>query len=101
VRIVGIVGIAIEHRQRDFGQLDGHAEKSDNPHPEDRARSAERNRKSDATDIAEADSARKCRRECLEVIDRARIVGVVVHTPNDGGPVRQGAILREATPDRE
>ena len=29
VRVVRVVGVAIEHRQRDFGELDRHAEQAD------------------------------------------------------------------------
>ena len=101
MRIIGIVGIAIQHRQRDFGQLQRHAEKSDHPHPENRARPAQRDGKGDATDITETDCRGKRSGKGLKVVDGARVIGIVVDTANDTRTVGQRAILGETAPERK
>ena len=101
VRVVRIVGVAVEHRQRHFGQLDRHAEEADDPHPEHGARPAKRDGQRDAADVAEADRRRQRRRQGLEVIDRAGIVRVVVLAADHVIAVGQRAVLAEAAPDRE
>jgi hypothetical protein len=54
-----------------------------------------------ARDVAEPDRRRQRRRERLEVVDRARVVLVVVRAGDDLGPVRQRLELAEAAPERE
>ncbi len=99
MRVVRIFGIAIEHRQCDFGELDGHPEKADDPHPEHRAWSTQCYSNCDTTDITQTDRGRQRRGQGLEVIDRAGIVRVVIRTAQDLGAVCQCAILRESADD--
>ncbi len=66
VRIVRVVGIAIQHRQGDFGQFDAHAEKTNDPHPEYSAWATESDSERYATDIAQPNGRRKGGRQCLE-----------------------------------
>jgi hypothetical protein len=83
MRVLGIVGVAVEHRHRDLGELYRHAEETDYPHPEHGAGTAKRDRERNAADIAEADGRRQGCRQRLEVIDGAGIVRVVVDTADD------------------
>jgi hypothetical protein len=101
MRVLGIVGVAIEHRHRDLGELYRHAEETDYPHPEHGTRAAQRDRERNAADIAEADGCGQSCRQRLEMIDGAGIVRVVVDTPHDGGTVRERTVLGEAAPYRK
>ena len=53
VRVIRIVGVAIQHGQRHFGELDGHAEEPHDPHPEHGSGTAERDRQGHAADVAQ------------------------------------------------
>src|SRR5690606_30443955 len=73
VRVLRVRRIAEQHRLRDLGHLERHADRADDPHPEQRARTAERDRDRDARDVAKADGRGERGRQRLEVIDRAGI----------------------------
>ena len=53
VGVVGIVGISVGHRLGDFHGLDGHPQKTHDPHPENRAGTAQSNAQCDAADVAD------------------------------------------------
>ena len=99
MRIVRIVGVPVEHRQGDLGQLDRHPEEPDHPHPEDRTRPAESDGERDATDVAQADGRRQGRGQRLKMVDRARIVRIVVTPPQDMETMGQGDVLAEPGPN--
>jgi hypothetical protein len=53
MRVVGVAGVPVEHRQCDFDGLECHAEETDHPHPEHGSGPAEADRNRHATDVAE------------------------------------------------
>ena len=87
VWIVGVLGVAVEHRQRDFGELDGHTEEADDPHPEHGPGPAKCDRERDTADIAKSDGGRQRSRERLEMVDRTWVVRVVVFAAHNSGAV--------------
>jgi hypothetical protein len=70
---VRIVRIAEEHGLRDFGQFQGHPDETDDPHPEDGARAAKRDRNGHTGDVAQADGPGERGRKGLEVVDGAGV----------------------------
>ena len=101
VRIVGVAGIPVEHCQRDFDGLERHAEETDHPHPEHRARSAQADGERHTADVAETNRRRQRGRQRLEVIDGARVRRIVVAAAQYVQAVRQRTELAEARPERE
>ena len=93
--------VAVLNAERTLRELRGHAHQAGQDHPEGRARSANAHGDRDARDIAETDSARKRRRQRLEVRHLASIVrvGVVALDQRDGMP--EGPELNEAEIERE
>ena len=70
--LAGLVHLAIGDRAHRFRVLRGHPEERDQPHIEDRARSAERDRGRDARDVSRADRRRERRHQRVERLDFAR-----------------------------
>ncbi len=101
VRVFRVVRIPIEHGLGDFGHLERHAQNANDPHPHDRARATQRHSNRDTRDVAKPHRRRQSRRQRLEVIDRSRVIVIVVLTPHDGNPVRQGLVLAEDRPEGE
>ena len=99
--IVGIIGVAIEHRQRDFRELDGHSHETHDPHPEHRARSAQGNSERHTADVAEAHGRRQGSGQRLKMVNGAGIIGVIVTTADHMKAVGQRAVLAKTAPDGE
>ena len=101
VRIVRILCVAVEHRQRHFGQLDCHAEETHDPHPEHGTRAAQGDRDSNAADVTQAYRRRQRSGQSLKVVDRARVVRVVIAATNDVNSMGQCPVLGKTAPDGE
>ncbi len=99
--ILRVFRVAVQHGERDFRQLDRHAEKTNDPHPEHGAGAAQTDRQGHSADIAETDRGGQCGGKGLEMGNGARIVLVVVLSTNDGHAMGQRPVLAEAAPDRE
>ena len=69
--LAGLVHLPIGDRAHRFRVLRGHTEQRDQPHVEDRARAAERDRRRDARDISGADGGRERRHQRVERLDLA------------------------------
>ena len=101
VRIVRVTGVPVEHRQRDFGGLERHAEEADHPHPEHGARSTQADGQRHTADVAEANRGRQRGRQGLEVIDGTGVCWIVVAAAQYVQAVGQRTELAEARPERE
>ena len=82
MNFAGRIDVTIAHTQRAFGKLCGHADKTQDNHPECRTRPALGNRNRDPRDIPQSDRSRQGCSERLEMGNLARIVRLGIFAPN-------------------
>ena len=95
------VGAAELDRQHRLGELGGHAHQAGHPHPEQRAGTAERDRRRHADDVAGADGRRQRRHQRLEVGDVPLGALLAAHDQPQPERVPQLGELQAAQPDRQ
>src|SRR5699024_1748330 len=77
------------HAQQRLAVLRGHAEETDDPHPEERALATDTDGQSSTGDVADTDRGCQSRTQCLVVRDVALDRGVLL-APDQGEPERMG-----------
>ncbi len=77
---VALILLAVVHRQHHFGELGGHSHQRGAPHPEQRARAAEEDRRGHPGDVAGTDGGRQAGHQRLERADLAAAL-VILATP--------------------
>ena len=101
VWIIRVRGVAIHHGHCDFDRFESHTEEPDDPHPEQCSGTANRNRDSDAADVAETDGCGQRGRQGLKMVDRTRVAGIIKLASCHSNAVRQNRALGKFGPYRE